>query len=114
MLTREAATGPRFDLHGNTGRHYILFEAGANDFAGASWPDQAPWVDDSPWAHSPSILWPEDHAWVLATEIDFDSTLIAGSAALIRELMQTPELEVWPIRTDADLTRDGDDLNRSE
>ena len=92
----------------------MLFEAGSNDFADVTWPDHAPWVDDSRCAHSPSILWPEDHAWVLATEIDFDSTLIAGSAALIRELMQTPGLEVRPIRTDADLTWDGDDLNRSE
>lgn len=113
-LRREAATAPRFELHRNTGRGYVLFEAGANDFANASWPDHAPWVDDSRWSHSPSILWPDDHAWVLATEIDFDSTLVAGSAALIRELMQTPGLEVWPIGTDADLTRDGDDLNRFE
>lgn len=111
ILTREAATGPHFDLHGDTGRHYVLFEAGPNDFADVSWPDHAPWVDDSPWTHSPSILWPDDHAWVLATEIDFDSTLIAGSAELIHELTQTPGLEVWPIRPDADLTWDGDELN---
>lgn len=113
ILPREAATGPHFDLHGDTGRHYVLFEAGANDFADPLWPDHAPWVGDSLTTHSPSILWPDDHAWVLATEIDFDSTLIAGSDALIRELMQTPGVEVWPIRTDADLTWDGDDLNCS-
>jgi hypothetical protein len=111
VLAREIATGPRFELHAGTGRQYILFEAGAHDFADAGWPDRAPWVDEVMWAQSPSILWPEDHAWVLATEIDFDSTLVAGTRALIHELLQTPGLEVLPIGTDADLTRDGDVLN---
>lgn len=64
------------------------------------------------WAQSPSILWPDDHSWVLATEIDFDSTLLAGTRALVHELVETPGLEVLPVRPDADLTRDGDVLNR--
>lgn len=114
LLPREVAAGPRFDLHGGTGRNYILFEAAVNDFAATTWPGRAPWVDNAMWAQSPSILWPDDHAWVLATEIDFDSTLVAGTAALIRELMHTPGLEVLPIRTGADLTCDGDALNRPE
>lgn len=62
-------------------------------------------------AQSPSIVWPDDHSWVLATEIDFDSTLVAGTTALIRELAQTPGLEVLPISSDSDLTGDGDVLN---
>ena len=108
LLAREVATGPRFDLHGDAGRRCVLFEAGANDFEDPAWPDRAPWVDEAMWAQSPSILWPEDHSWVLATEIDFDSTLVAGSLALIRELVQSPGLEVLPIRPDTDLSRDGD------
>jgi len=105
-------TGPRFDLLGETGRSYVLFEAGAENFANPSWPRHAPWVRDD-WSYqSPNLLWPEDHAWVLASEIDFDSTLIAGTTALISELVRTPGLEVLPIRTDADLTWDGDAINR--
>lgn len=114
LLTREVAAGKRFDLHGGTGRHYVLFEVGANDFADIAWPGRAPWVGDPRWANSPSILWPDDHAWVLATEIDLDSTLVAGTTELIHELMHTPGLEVLPICTDADLTWDGDRLNRTE
>jgi hypothetical protein len=114
LLSREVAFGPRFDLLGDTGRHYVLFEAGADDFADPAWPGRAPWVDEVMWAHSPSILWPDDHAWVLATEIDFDSTIVAGTTALIRELVHTPDLEVLPIRTDADLTWDSDELNRPD
>ncbi|KUG51736.1 hypothetical protein AVL61_15955 [Kocuria rosea subsp. polaris] len=112
VLPPEIAAGPRFALHGDTGRHYVLFEAGAHDFADPTWPTHAPWVDEPMWAPSPSILWPDDHTWVLATEIDFDSTLVAGTTALVRELVRTPGLEVLPLRTDADLTWDGDALNR--
>lgn len=114
LLSHESAAGPRFELHASTGRSYVLFEAGANDFADAAWPARAPWVDNVMWAQSPSILWPDDHAWVLATEIDFDSTLVAGTRALVRELVETPGLEVLPIPTDADLTWDGDVLNRPQ
>lgn len=68
-------TETRFDLHGDAGRRYVLFEAGANDF---------------------------------------DSTLVAGSSALIRELVQSPGLEVLPLRPDADPSRDGNVPNRPE
>lgn len=112
LLSHQIAAGPRFGVHADTGRRYVLFEAGANDFADAAWPAQAPWVDDVLWAQSPSILWPDDHAWVLATEIDFDSTLVAGTWALMRELIRTPGLEVLPLRTDSDLSWDGDVPNR--
>jgi len=103
---------PRFELPVGAGRGYVLFKVGARDFADSSWPRQAPWVRDEFWYQSPNLLWPEDHAWMLASEIDFDSTLIAGTTALISELVRTPGLEVLPIRTDADLTWDGDAINR--
>ncbi len=112
LLARDVAAGPRFDLHADTGRRYVLFEAGARDLMDAGWTQRAPWIDDGLWAQSPSILWPDDHAWLLATEIDYDSTLVAGSTSLIRELVQTPNIEALPIRPDADLSSDGDALNR--
>ncbi len=114
LLARQIAAGPRFELHADTGRRYVLFEAGANDFTEAGWPDRGPWVDEPRRAQSPSLLWPDDHAWVLATEIDYDSTLVAGTTALIQDLQHTAGLEVLPIPADADLTRDGDELNHPE
>lgn len=90
LPAQEIVTGPRFKLHGQTGRNYFLFEAGAGDFADGSWPAAAPWVDGPCWAQSPNILWSDDHARMPATEIDFDSTLIGGTAELIREMVQTP------------------------
>ncbi|WP_152193057.1 hypothetical protein [Georgenia satyanarayanai] len=114
ILSREVATGPRFDLHGGTGRSYVLFEAGAADFVDVRWTDRAPWIDEAIWAQSPSIIWPDDHAWVLATEIDFDSTLVAGTRVLVEELVHTPGLEVLPVPSDADLSWQGDALDHPE
>ncbi|MGJ9371834.1 hypothetical protein [Nesterenkonia sp. CF4.4] len=113
VLAPEIAAGPRFDLHGDTGRNYVLFEAGAAAFADPHWPARAPWSDDAARVQSPSILWPEDRSWVLATELDYDSTLIAGTAALISDLVRTSGLEVLPIHPNADLTWDGDSINRA-
>jgi hypothetical protein len=61
---------------------------------------------------SPSLLWPADRSWLLATEIDFDSTLVGGSAELVAELLQATRLEAWPVRADDDLTSKGDQVNR--
>jgi hypothetical protein len=60
---------------------------------------------------SPSLLWPEDRSWCLATEIDFDSTLIGGPAELAEALLASPDLEAWPVPSDGDLTIAGDLVN---
>ncbi|WP_168202592.1 hypothetical protein [Georgenia wutianyii] len=43
----------------------------------------------------------------LATEIDYDSTLVAGTRALVEELMKTSDIEALPVPTDADLSWQG-------
>ena len=52
-------------------------------------------------AQSPSIFWPDDHAWCVATEIDFDSTLVGGSAELIDAVVASPDLAAAQIEPDA-------------
>lgn len=97
VLPYEVSVGPRLEIHKGTGRSYILFEAGARSFMDEKWWEYAPWGDAILTPNSPSMLWPADHAWFLATEIDFDSTLIAGSAKLIQDLLTTEGLEVLPV-----------------
>ena len=46
--------------------------------------------------NDPSIWWPDDHAWCVATEIDLDCTYVGGSAECIEELTNDPGLEVLP------------------
>jgi len=46
------------------------------------------------WFHpqSPNLLWPNGRSWILATEIDYDVTLIAGSEKLIEAILSTDSL----------------------
>ncbi|UVJ40114.1 hypothetical protein [Arthrobacter sp. CJ23] len=57
----------------------------------------APWHHDPWWPQSPSLLWPEDRSWVLVTEVDFDSTIIAGSSALVAALVSDSGIEALRI-----------------
>ncbi|MDR1767553.1 MAG: hypothetical protein LBR32_03820 [Propionibacteriaceae bacterium] len=107
ILPYEAAAGPRLEL---PDRAYILFSAGVDEFADEDWPSRAPWTDEL-WANTPSLLWPDDHAWLLGTEIDWEWTLIGCSRALADALMASG-VEACEVPLDADLTWHGDQLNR--
>ncbi len=61
---------------------------------------------------SPNLLWPADQSWCLATEVDFDSTLIAGPRELIDTLLRMPDLEARAVEATDDLTVNGDLINR--
>ncbi|REJ06213.1 hypothetical protein DY023_06995 [Microbacterium bovistercoris] len=115
ILSDEISKAPRLEL---PGREYVTFTAGASSFADPAWVTGAPWRDRPAEEHGfavsaqhPNLLWPEDHAWVMVSEIDFDSTIVAGSAALIDALIADPALEAFAIAEDADLTWDGDEVN---
>ena len=56
-------------------------------------------------------MWPADRAWCVATEIDFDSTLIGGTAQLARQLLNDPALDAWPVNPTDSLAADADLLN---
>ena len=87
LLSKEAATGPRLEL---PDRAYVCFEAGIAEFGDADWAARAPWVEPSEAGRdpqSPNVIWPEDRAWLLVSEIDFDSTLIACSRACADALL---------------------------
>jgi hypothetical protein len=116
ILSREISEGPRLTL---PDREHVLFSAAPGEFADADWILRAAWRDVAaeergfpPSAQSPSILWPEDRAWVLVTEVDFDSTIVAGSPELIRAICADARIEALPIREGADLGWDADEVNR--
>ncbi|MGK5683771.1 hypothetical protein [Actinoplanes sp. URMC 104] len=60
---------------------------------------------------SPNLFWPADRAWCVATEIDFDSTLVGGTAELAHHLLNDPGLDAWPVDPDDSLAADADRLN---
>lgn len=54
--------------------------------------------------HSPSLIWPDDHAWCVATDVDLRSTYIAATPALADELLSDGRLEAWLVRPDDPLS----------
>lgn len=56
----------------------------------------------------PSIFWPADRAWLVASDPDLDSTYVGGSTALIAAVLAHPDLEAWPA-TAKDLVSIGSD-----
>lgn len=116
ILSREISEGPRFEL---PGRAHVLFRGGVSELADAEWMLRVPWRDRPAEAHgfdpsalTPSILWPDDHAWTLVTEVDYDSTIIAGSLDLVRALCADPLLEAYEIAEGAVLHYGSDEVNR--
>ena len=109
LLPADLVNGGKLEL---PGRRYYLFETGANFYADPSWVKHAPWHHRPESPQSPSILWPQDHKWVLVTEIDFDSTIVAGSRELVAALAQDPDIEASVLQEGADLTWDADEPNR--
>ena len=47
----------------------------------------------------------------MATEIDFDSTVVAGSAALVEAVLAREDLEAWSVQPADLLSTDGDVVN---
>jgi hypothetical protein len=51
-------------------------------------------LSKSDWHYrSPSLWWPEDRAWCVATEVDFTWSYVGGSIPCIQQLLNDPELE---------------------
>lgn len=98
--------GPRLQL---PGRNYVVATEPPSLFGAADWPASVPWQDRR--AQSPNILWPDDHAWVLVSDIDFDSTIVGGSQKLIDELVADHVIEALQLPPDANLAVNGDTVN---
>lgn len=68
-------------------------------------------ITDGGTPHSPSLCWPTDHSWLVASEVDFDSTLVGGSHELIHAIVDSPRLEAWRVDPSDSLAADGDRVN---
>ncbi len=61
---------------------------------------------------APNLIWPADHTWLVASEVDFDSTLVGGSAKLIDAIIQSPLLEAWTVDAATSLAANADQINQ--
>lgn len=111
-LRARARRGPFLDW---PERAMLLFSTSARELGDPGWPSEAGWVreiDGSP-AMTPQLLWPAGHEWALASEIDGDSTIVAGSAELVAAILADPRLEAFPVGPEDALTEDSDLVNGS-
>lgn len=53
--------------------------------------------------HTPQLLWPEDHGWIVATEINSNSTLLGGPDRLIQDILADGRLEAFEVAPESDL-----------
>jgi hypothetical protein len=60
---------------------------------------------------APHLIWPADRSWFFVSEVDFDSTLVGGSAALIEAIVASPELEAWAVEPTTSFACDADKIN---
>jgi hypothetical protein len=84
-------------------RPYVLLE-GPLDAAGE--------LGMTTYDQSPSLFWGDDHAWLVATDVDLDSTYLGGSAALVRDLLADGRLEAVPVSVADPVWTDSDDVNQ--
>jgi hypothetical protein len=67
----------------------VLYRGAIGDAAAFSRP---------PAMQSPNLWWPDDRAWCVASEIDFRSTYVGGSRALIDRVFDDERFEALPAR----------------
>lgn len=66
------------------------------------------------WREAPNLIWPADHSWFVVSEVDFDSTLVGGSAELVETIVQSPALEAWRVEPTDSLAFDADKINGTQ
>ncbi|MGZ0712223.1 hypothetical protein ACWPKO_28200 (plasmid) [Coraliomargarita sp. W4R53] len=116
LLSDEISRGQRFSL---PNRDFVLFRSALAELADPDWVLSVPWRDRESEAHgfdpsaqSPSVIWPADRSWVIVSEVDWDSTIVAGPQTLTQALCDDTRLEAYKIQANASLQWDADEVNQ--
>ncbi len=64
-----------------------------------------------PFTQSPSLWWPDDRAWLVATEVDLDSTYVGCSEACAEAITASGALEAMRIDPASGISNASDELN---
>jgi hypothetical protein len=83
------------------GRDLVLAATDLPTLADPAWLDHTRLGPLVPLLHTPQMLWPEDRAWVMASEIDWDSTIVAGSRSLVDAVLADVRLEAFEVHEDS-------------
>ncbi len=69
------------------------------------------WVEDQDVEQSATLVWPDDHGWCLATEVDFDFTLLGCARATADAVLDDPRLEAFEVGANDNMSWPGDTIN---
>jgi hypothetical protein len=83
------------------GRDLILAATDLPTLADPTWLEHTRLGPLVPLEHTPQMLWPEDDAWVMASEIDLDSTTVAGSRSLVDAVLADERFEAFEVAEDS-------------
>lgn len=105
--------GTHDQVLGLPGRDYLLLGGTLAELAVPDWGYNAGigWMPQFPPDPTPQLIWPEDQAWVVASEIDWDSTIVAGSRELVDAVLKDPTFEAFEVQETDRLTIDSDTVN---
>jgi hypothetical protein len=73
-------------------------------------PASQAWINEERY-QSPSLWWPDDRAWCVATDVDLQSTYLGATSDCINRLLADDELEVMPVAPDQDVSLNADTIN---
>lgn len=71
-------------------------------------------IGGGPDQYVPNLIWPADHSWLVASEVDVDSTLVGGGAELVEAIVSSPKLEAWRVEPTDSLAVDADKINQGD
>jgi hypothetical protein len=85
------------------GREHVLVSGRLSETVALSYSDRpGRW-----WAQSPTGFWPADRRWCVITHPARTCTLVAGSVALVEDVLAASGLEAWPVGPDDKLPEAG-------
>lgn len=90
------------------GRSYVVLRADLDAAAQPLWEQPGPGAARY---QSPNLWWPDDRAWVVATEIDFRWTYVAGSEACVAAIVGNEGIEAYEVDPEDRADIGGDLLN---
>ena len=90
------------------GREYALYRGRLEALRDSRWSRAGDWPTSA--TDTPNLAWPDDHSWFIASEIDFDSTVVGGTRELVDRVLAS-DLETAEVTETSDLSSEGDTIN---
>jgi len=104
-LDDSVRSAPTLDL---PGREYALYRGHLATLCDPQWRRHSDWPTGG--RDALNLAWPDDRSWFVASEIDFDSTVVGGTRELIDRVL-TSTLEAAEVTETSDLSSEGDTIN---